>query len=449
MDIVQVLAADVNGANILDLYGSNGRCQITVAEDELDDIKDDPIRRKIYKVGYDLTGKIPRTLDGNTSNRSNRLYEVFGFKIFGTEVALDDKILEGFNDRIFRIESIKGKPYRRVKKVLLEMEKPLEKQDPKYREIIKEVDNVRKITFIFRMLHHEDMIEEVETNIDGRPLELTAPQIYLFASKKLGSSYALSSTKDDKQNSLLIKEILPTLSIFLKRKGQLAEKTIQNVVYEALSRLVNQAPEERLIHRIDTDISTTKTTEVLEVAYDLIYDEVRELTEGRDPINSNEQAFYSVEYGKITHRQILSICKNPFRGQKSRIKRDNIQAKSMIFDKKIVRTVGEGLKAITNIEILDGEPGTEVLNLGSYREKGKNDDSYQEKQPDQQEPKVNDIHDNEGDNSKKQQDIMDENVNNIEVENDSNTSIDSDDKTSVYTSTTRNSVPSVPRKQKQ
>ena len=38
------------------------------------------------------------------------------------------------------------------------------------------------------MLHHDDLIEEVETNIDGRPLELTGPQIYLFASKELGSS---------------------------------------------------------------------------------------------------------------------------------------------------------------------------------------------------------------------------------------------------------------------
>lgn len=46
-----VLAADYSGANILDLYGSNGRCQITVAEDELDDIEEDVIKRKIYKIG--------------------------------------------------------------------------------------------------------------------------------------------------------------------------------------------------------------------------------------------------------------------------------------------------------------------------------------------------------------------------------------------------------------
>ncbi|MGA7370226.1 MAG: hypothetical protein WBX01_13955 [Nitrososphaeraceae archaeon] len=52
-----VLAADLSGANILDLYGSAERCQIPIAEDEMDDIDDDPIKRKMYKIGYDLTGK--------------------------------------------------------------------------------------------------------------------------------------------------------------------------------------------------------------------------------------------------------------------------------------------------------------------------------------------------------------------------------------------------------
>ena len=214
-----VLAADLSGANILDLYGSNGRCQITVAEDELDDIEDDPIKRKMYKIGYDITGKTPRTLDGNTSNRANRLYEIFGFKIFGTEIASDDKILGGFNDRNFRIKNTKGKPLFRVKKVLLEMEKPIEKQSPKDRQIVAEVEYVRKMTFVFRMIHHDDMIEEVETNIDGRPLELTGPQIYLFASKELGSAYGLASTNEERKASLLMKEILPTLTHFLKKKG--------------------------------------------------------------------------------------------------------------------------------------------------------------------------------------------------------------------------------------
>jgi hypothetical protein len=241
-----VLAADLSGANILDLYGSNGRCQITLAEDELDDIRDDSIKRKLYKIGYDITGKTPRTLDGNTSSRTSRLYEVFGLKIFGTEVASDDKMLGGFNDRNFRIENTKGKPEFRVKKVLMEMEKPIEKQSSKYKQIVAEVEYSRKLTFIFRMIHHNDMIEEVETNIDGRPLELTGPQIYLFASKELGSSYRMTSNEDQRKDSLLIREILPTLTTFLKKKGQLTQKTLQSIVWDALNSLNSTGQHETL-----------------------------------------------------------------------------------------------------------------------------------------------------------------------------------------------------------
>ena len=188
-----VLAGDLSGAGIIDLYGSAEKCQITIAEDELDDIEYDPVKRKIYKIGYDLTGNTTRTLDGNTSNRANKLYQIFGFKVFGTESPPEDKTFEGFNDRAFTFQSTKGKKKYRVKKVLLEMGKPPFRRDPKYNRIIEAVEDVRKMTFIFRMLHFADIIEDVETNIDGRPLELTGAQINLFASQRLGSELLVSS----------------------------------------------------------------------------------------------------------------------------------------------------------------------------------------------------------------------------------------------------------------
>lgn len=45
--------------------------------------------------------------------------------------------------------------------------KSVEKQLPKYRKVISQLEYTRKLTFIFRMLHYDDMIEEVEINIDG------------------------------------------------------------------------------------------------------------------------------------------------------------------------------------------------------------------------------------------------------------------------------------------
>jgi hypothetical protein len=442
-----VLAADLSGANILDLYGCNGRCQITVAEDELDDIENDPIKRKMYKIGYDLTGKTTRTLDGNTSNRTNRLYEIFGFKIFGTEIASDDKTLGGFNDRNFRIENTKSKPMFRVKKVLLEMEKPLEKQSPKYRQIVEEVEYIRKLTFIFRMIHHNDMIEEVETNIDGRPLELTGPQIYLFASKELGSAYGLASTREERQKSLLVKEILPSLTHFLEKKGQLTERTIQSVVCDALKRLMIFDPEDKLIHNTVNDVTTGKTREIMQVAYELIYEEVKNLTDGKDPINPNEQAFYSVEYGKITHRQILNICKNPFRGEYGRINfQTNSQKtsyKTMTFDKDIISKVGKGLEAITEIKILDPEEeaeSTEVLNSTLYAEQGKKDSTNQPEVPDHTTQENDDIRKKEEQDLGESQDAHTDSKNNANVENGLDDDVKPYNKNIPCTSTAQNSV---------
>jgi hypothetical protein len=68
-------------------------------------------------VGYDNTSVIPRTLDGNTSSRSNRYYHAFCFKIFAAEDSPDDRKLEGFNDRTFRRNIINGKPSIYVKKL--------------------------------------------------------------------------------------------------------------------------------------------------------------------------------------------------------------------------------------------------------------------------------------------------------------------------------------------
>jgi hypothetical protein len=62
-----VLASDMSGANLLDIMGSVEPCQVTIAEDEFDDIDTDEVKKKMYKVGYDINGVVPRTLDGNTS----------------------------------------------------------------------------------------------------------------------------------------------------------------------------------------------------------------------------------------------------------------------------------------------------------------------------------------------------------------------------------------------
>lgn len=368
-----VLAADLSGANILDLYGSSEICQITIAEDEMDDIHKDADKHKIYKIGYGFTGTTQRTLDGSTSNRNLTLYTVFGLKIFGTENAPDDKKLGGFNDRTFRQPSIKGKAEFVVKKVLriIQDEIPIDRQLPKYRKIVKEVDYTRKISLMFRIIHHEDLIEEVETNIDGRPLELTGPQIYLFTSRSMGSTY-LDIPENERKDTLLEKEILPTLSLFLRQKGQLAKKTIESAVYDALRELMSKVD-----LKVIVDL-TGKQTQLFTLSYESIYTKVKELTGSIQSTNPNEQAIYSDEYGKITHRQILKICRNRFLAENDTIGSMEDKIKALTFNKETVDKVGKAFEVVTKIEIIiqsqkdaeEDDIGTEGRNYPSYKDIG-------------------------------------------------------------------------------
>jgi hypothetical protein len=172
--------------------------------------------------------------------------------------------------------------------------KPIEKQLPKYRKVISQLEYTRKLTFIFRMIHHGDMIEEVETNIDGRALELTGPQIYLFSSAKL------ASYSKDQENTILKKEILPALSEFLKQKGELVKKTIDGIIYDAIVDLISGTePEKEAV-----DIITGKNRILYKISNADICDRVR--VTGNDVSSRNYDILFkrSTDNGSSFEREI-------------------------------------------------------------------------------------------------------------------------------------------------
>jgi hypothetical protein len=65
------------------------------------------------------------------------------------------------------------------------MERPIDKQLPKYRRIVSRIDFLCKVSLIFRLPHHYDTIEVVPLNIFARPLELCGPAIRVFNSDTL------------------------------------------------------------------------------------------------------------------------------------------------------------------------------------------------------------------------------------------------------------------------
>src|SRR5215207_9972734 len=318
-------------------------CQVTIAEDELDDIDKDEIKKKMYKVGYDKGGMVPRTLDGNTSSRNNRWYYAFCFKIFAAENPLESKSLAGLNDRMFRLESIKSRPKFLIKTVLDQMQKPEDKQKPKYKDIISKINYLRKLLLIYRLLHHDDIIEEVPLNIDGRALELTSPHIYLFASDSLTNSR--DSGEEDKP---ALVEVLKTLSRFIQKKGEIAKKTLDGIVHDVLeNELFPNMTSETVV-----DVNG-KNTMTYTISNEDICDKVRVKVDGVVSTIPNEYAFYSTDYGKITHKRILGICRDRFSAERDSIGTGNEKVRALTFDKEMVEKVGKTFEIISEIKILE------------------------------------------------------------------------------------------------
>jgi hypothetical protein len=184
-----ILGSSISGASLLDLFGTLEPAQVVIAEDELNFIKDDSEKRRLYTGGYDIWGLSTRTLDGSTANRKIRWFPGFGYKIFGAENSLDANGLGGLSDRTFVINLLKGTPELYIKN----LRKP--RLSPKYQAALSEINYFRKTMLVYRLLHADDLFEEIETNIDGRALELTGPIIDLF--------YALSKDKTLLRNEIL------------------------------------------------------------------------------------------------------------------------------------------------------------------------------------------------------------------------------------------------------
>ena len=136
----------------------------------------------------------------------------------------------------------------------------------------------------------------------------------------------------------------------------MAEKTIEGVIYQALKNIVDQVK-----------------TETFKVAYEDIYNEVKNLTDATDSTIPNEHAMYSVEYGKITHKHIISRCRRVFIGENDRAYKTvgdkQIPFKALRFDKTTINQQGKAYEIIDSIRILDPDSDSDV---GSNSDSGSN-----------------------------------------------------------------------------
>ena len=108
------------------------------------------------------------------------------------------------------------------------------------------------------------------------------------------------------------------------------------------------------------------------ISNEYICDSVRKMVDGTPSTNLNEYAFYSTDYGKITHKRILKICRDRFSAEPDSLGTGNEKARALTFDKKTVEKIGKTFEIISEIKIVqsntDGEESdTEDWEIPSQR----------------------------------------------------------------------------------
>ena len=156
-----------SAANYYTALGDKEEGQVTIAEDEADDISHDKDKRNTIKTGYSSGGSIPKVETEGGRKQSNWL--TYCHKWFAMEELPNDKNMKGILDRSLVLKFVTGNPQYNIKEVIRTG------KDPEYEPLYEKLMEIRKILFCYRLLHREDQILNVKLNVKNRTAELTKP----------------------------------------------------------------------------------------------------------------------------------------------------------------------------------------------------------------------------------------------------------------------------------
>jgi hypothetical protein len=317
------LATNVSAANVYTFLGSIEDCQGTLAEDELNNLEYDIDKMNVHKSGYSRSsGRIPK-IDLH-SGRVQEVYLTYCFKIFASELSPDSSKAKGIL-RSFIINCITGRPQYNIKEVFENS------NDVEHVKLRNELDKTRKLLLAYRMLHHDDIIKDVNLNIYNREAELTKPLIRLF-----------------RESPEVLKELLPALSKLLNAKRKVKSNSLEAKLYVAVSNLVPSNPDYIIGHSA-------------------IIEEVRKITNGQlSPCG--EQAFYTTDLSpsKVTHRRIIDTLVDKFKALRTSKGSGDEKERALQFKVEDLNRKGKEYDVPDEIKILSSDNyNNDNLNSGN------------------------------------------------------------------------------------
>jgi hypothetical protein len=233
-----------SAANYYTELGDKEEGQVTIAEDEAEDIAFDKDKKNIVNTGYCSGGSVPKVdLEGRRRTDS---WLTYCHKWYAMEEIPDEKRMKATLDRGFVYHFIPGNVPYNIKDVMAGA------GDPKFGPLLEELLFIRKLLFCYRLLHYKDVIPDVELNIKNRSQEITKSLIRLFATSP--TKKALARIIDSLPKFMVERKEIKADSFELKLHNTIAELRDTNTK-EDLFDLSNQQIRDKLIENVDTEES--------------------------------------------------------------------------------------------------------------------------------------------------------------------------------------------------
>jgi hypothetical protein len=199
--------------NVFRTLGTIEPGQCTLVLDEADKIDESVDMMNILKAGYDYNKRVAKT---NTNAWKVEWFYAYCLKIIIAEKSLSRFKAKGLLDRALSINTVPGEPELDIKEVTNPQ------GDQKLEEALNELLDLRKLMLIYRLVHFEDCIVDLDIGIKSRNRELCKPYLRLF--------YGTDAQE----------EIEQTFQIFIDVKNAKKGRSIEAILVPVIINLVEE-----------------------------------------------------------------------------------------------------------------------------------------------------------------------------------------------------------------
>ncbi|HEY6668207.1 MAG TPA: DUF4326 domain-containing protein [Candidatus Nitrosopolaris sp.] len=299
--------------NVFRMLGMVEPGQCTLILDESDMIDEDPMMMSILKTGYDLLKRVPKT---NLNSWKQEYFFTYCLKIIIAERSLNQLKARGVNDRILAYTAYVGDPEGDIKEVMTPQGDP-------YRQ--RELDRLiqfRKLMLVYRLVHFNDAITDIDIGVKGRNKELCKPYIKLF------------------YNTNVQKEVEQTLQKFLDIKNNRKSTSLEYALLPIITELINK---ERtniiLVSRVWQNITAT--------------------LDGQSAYDKPDEEYHSTDHGTLYRKTITKIICDKFGAEPKR--EAHTGKRQLVFNldklRKIQKFYDTEIKIKTSLRFKPGDNG--------------------------------------------------------------------------------------------